>query len=91
MMTMFQALGKPAQGIFLMMGKQLLFSVPLWYILKGLYGFNGFIFALPAADILTAILAFVLSTPAVKNNADGGCKENALELRKTDIHGLVMF
>ncbi|WP_461257463.1 hypothetical protein, partial [Treponema sp. R80B11-R83G3] len=36
---------------------------PALYILDSLFGFNGFIFALPTADICTVILAFTLSRP----------------------------
>jgi hypothetical protein len=40
--------------------------VPLLYLLNGLFGFNGFIFAQPTADIFTAVLALVLSRPVFK-------------------------
>jgi Na+-driven multidrug efflux pump len=43
------------------LGRQLLFYFPLLYILSGLFGFNGFIFAMPLADVLTALLALALS------------------------------
>jgi putative MATE family efflux protein len=61
LMTTFQALGKPAEATLVSMGRQLLFYVPSLYILNGLFGFRGFIFALPTADICTAALALVLS------------------------------
>jgi Na+-driven multidrug efflux pump len=63
LMTTFQALGKPVEATLVSMGRQLLFYVPSLYILNGLFGFRGFIFAVPAADICTAALALVLSRP----------------------------
>jgi Na+-driven multidrug efflux pump len=45
------------------MGRQLLFFIPLLYLLNYFFGFNGFIWAQPAADILTTGIAVVLSRP----------------------------
>jgi hypothetical protein len=44
-----------------LLGWQLLFYVPLLYLLNHLFAFNGFIWAQPAADILTTGIALVLS------------------------------
>jgi putative MATE family efflux protein len=65
LMTTFQAMGKSMAAMIISLGRQLLFYVPALYILNALFGFNGFIFALPAADILTALLALCLSRPLV--------------------------
>jgi putative MATE family efflux protein len=59
-MTSYQALGKSFEATLVTLGRQLLFYVPLLYILNGLFGFKGFIFAMPLADIFTAFLALVL-------------------------------
>jgi putative MATE family efflux protein len=66
LITTYQALGKSVEATLVTLGRQLLFYVPLLYILNGLFGFNGFIFALPLADVFTAILALILSRPLLK-------------------------
>jgi putative MATE family efflux protein len=63
LMVSFQSFGKPVQAMIITLGRQLLFYVPLLYILNYLFSFNGFIWAQPAADILTAGIAIVLSRP----------------------------
>jgi putative MATE family efflux protein len=65
-MTTFQALGKGVSAMLLTLGRQLLFYLPSLYILNALFKFNGFVFALPAADICTAMLAVVLGIPLIK-------------------------
>jgi putative MATE family efflux protein len=64
--TTFQALGRPVEAMLVTLGRQLLFYVPLLFILNGLFGFNGFILALPAADVFTALLALGLSRPVFR-------------------------
>ncbi|MDR2517296.1 MAG: MATE family efflux transporter [Spirochaetaceae bacterium] len=59
-MVTFQALGKPLAATVIMMGRQLLFYLPMLFILNGLFGFSGFIWAMPAADILTTGIALAL-------------------------------
>ena len=62
----FQALGKPLQATVVTMGRQLLFYLPLLFLLNHLFGFKGFIWAQPAADILTTGIAFVLGMSLLK-------------------------
>jgi putative MATE family efflux protein len=64
--TTFQALGKSMAAMVVSLGRQLLFYVPALYILTALFGFRGFIFVLPAADVCTALLALILGIPLVK-------------------------
>jgi putative MATE family efflux protein len=64
--TTYQALGRPVEATFVTLGRQLLFFVPLLYILNGLFGFRGFVFVFPAAEVLTAALAVALSRPLFK-------------------------
>ncbi|MDR0554520.1 MAG: MATE family efflux transporter [Treponema sp.] len=64
--TTFQALGRGTAAMFVSLGRQLLFYVPALYILNALFGFRGFIFALPAADVLTALLAVAFGIPLIK-------------------------
>jgi Na+-driven multidrug efflux pump len=63
LMVSFQSFGKSGQAMIITMGRQLLFYVPLLYLLNYLFGFTGFIWAQPAADILTTGIALLLSRP----------------------------
>jgi putative MATE family efflux protein len=63
LMVSFQSFGKPIQAMVITMGRQLLFYVPLLYLLHYLFAFNGFVWAQPAADILTTAIAVILSRP----------------------------
>jgi Na+-driven multidrug efflux pump len=63
LMVSFQSFGKSIQAMVITMGRQLLFYVPLIYLLNHLFGFVGFIWAQPAADILTTGIAVILSRP----------------------------
>jgi putative MATE family efflux protein len=66
MMVSFQALGKPVQAMVTTMGRQLLFYVPLLYLLSNAFQFDGFIWAQPAADILTTGIAVALGLSLLK-------------------------
>jgi len=60
LMSMFQSLGKPVQSLAISLGRQGLFYIPALSIFSSLWGFDGFIRALPAADLATVILSLVL-------------------------------
>ena len=66
LMASFQALGKPFQAMIISMGRQLLFYIPLLYMLNHFFGFIGFIWAQPIADILTTGIAVVLGISLIK-------------------------
>jgi putative MATE family efflux protein len=66
LMTTYQALGRSVEATLVALGRQVLFYVPLLYILSGLFGFNGFMFAMPLADVCTSTLALALSGPLFK-------------------------
>jgi putative MATE family efflux protein len=66
LITTFQALGKSLAARVVSLGRQLLFYVPALYLLNALFGFRGFIFALPAADVCTAALALILAVPLIR-------------------------
>ncbi len=74
LMVTFQAFGKSIQAMVVTVGRQLLFYVPLLYLLNHLFGFDGFIWAQPGADILTAGIALVLGISLFKllRGEDGG-------------------
>ncbi len=66
LMVTFQAFGKPIQATIITMGRQLLFYVPLIFLLNYRFGFDGFIWAQPASDILTTGIAVVLGVSLIK-------------------------
>ena len=65
MMT-FQATGKALKSMFMGLGRQCILYLPLLFILNNAFGFNGFIFAQPIADILTTVLGIILSISFLK-------------------------
>lgn len=60
LMSMFQALGKGVQSLVISLGRQGFFYIPFLSIFSMQWGFNGFIRALPAADVATTLLSLVL-------------------------------
>jgi putative MATE family efflux protein len=60
-MIAFQALGKFAQATVITLGRQCVIYIPLLLILNHFFQFNGFIYAQPAGDILTAGVSLLLS------------------------------
>ncbi len=60
LMSMFQALGKGVQSLVISLGRQGFFYVPFLAIFSTQWGFNGFIRALPAADVATTLLSLTL-------------------------------
>jgi putative MATE family efflux protein len=59
-MVTFQALGKPVLATIVSLGRQCLFYIPLLYILDGFFGFRGFVYSQPIADVCTAVIALFL-------------------------------
>ena len=55
--TFFPSIGKAGRGAFLSFSKQILFMIPLLLILPAFYGLDGVMYAQPAADALSFILA----------------------------------
>jgi len=66
LMVTFQATGKALRAMFISLGRQCIFYIPLLFILNDLFGFNGFIFAQPVADIITTAIAVMFSFSFVK-------------------------
>ena len=56
----FQATGKAMKAFILVVVRQIFFFLPMLFVLNYLYGFQGFIFAQPAADALTSFIALFL-------------------------------
>jgi putative MATE family efflux protein len=75
-MVTFQATGKALMSTIINLGRQFLFYLPLLFILNHYFHFEGFMYAQPAADILTSVIAIILSIDMLKKlNAEGG-KQN---------------
>lgn len=66
LMMTFQATGKALRAMFISLGRQCIFYIPLLFTLNALFGFNGFIFAQPIADIITTFIAIMFSFSFVK-------------------------
>ena len=57
----FQSIGKPMKAMISTMSRSLLFFLPALYILGGLYGLDGILWAGPVSDILAGILVCSLA------------------------------
>ena len=58
--TLFQAIGKPVQALILSMARQIIFLIPLIFILPRFFKLNGVWYSFPLADFLTMMLTVVL-------------------------------
>ena len=56
----FQSLGMVSKSIFLSLSRQLLFLVPMVYILPAFMDIKGVFFAFPCSDLLACITTFIL-------------------------------
>ena len=65
-MVTFQATGKAVKAMVVSLGRQCLVYLPLLFSLNALYGFEGYIYAQPIADIVTTVIAFLLSLSFLK-------------------------
>ncbi len=57
---LFQALGKAKASLFLALSRQLLFLIPFVLIFPLIWGVDGIWFSFPSADILSAIVTFLM-------------------------------
>ena len=58
----FQSTGQPRKSLFLSLSRQVLFLIPLIYILPNIHGLglNGIWLAGPVSDLLSAVVAFAM-------------------------------
>ena len=56
----FQCIEKVKVSIFLSLSRQLLFLIPLLYILPLSYGIDGVWYSLPASDLVASIMAGIM-------------------------------
>jgi putative MATE family efflux protein len=66
LMVTFQATGKAIKSMVISLGRQCLLYIPLLFTLNSLFGFNGYIYAQPAADILVTVVAVLMSLSFLK-------------------------
>jgi putative MATE family efflux protein len=64
---LFMALGKAGKGAFITLGRQLLFFIPLAFILPGIFGEFGLWLAYPLGDLLIVILGILLVNGELQN------------------------
>jgi putative MATE family efflux protein len=67
LMITFQALGKAIQSTIINLGRQFIIYLPLLFFLNTKFGFNGFIYAQPVADIATTCISAVLSVSLIRS------------------------
>ncbi|PKN33959.1 MAG: MATE family efflux transporter [Deltaproteobacteria bacterium HGW-Deltaproteobacteria-19] len=58
--NLFQSIGKAKVAIFLSLSRQVLFLIPLLFVLSHAFGLEGVWVALPASDILASLLTLVV-------------------------------
>ena len=56
----FQSIGMSGKSIFLSLTRQLIFLIPLLLILPSHFGVNGVWYSMPAADLLSSVIAAIM-------------------------------
>jgi len=64
--TIFQAIGKPVQTFILATSRQILFLIPLIFILPRFFGINGIWLSFPIADTLSFVITIVMVIPQMR-------------------------
>ncbi|GHV83035.1 MATE family efflux transporter [Spirochaetia bacterium] len=62
----FQSVGKAVQGTILSLSRQIIFYIPLLYILPKFFGLTGVFFAMPASDFGAIILSVIVMSFEIK-------------------------
>ena len=60
------AIGKPKQGIFLSLTRQIIFLLPLILIMPLIMGIDGIMYAGPVADCMAGLAAIIMATIELK-------------------------
>jgi len=58
--NLFQSMKMPHKSIFLSISRQLLFLIPLLYLLPSIWGVDGVWISIPVADVISTIIAAIL-------------------------------
>ena len=69
--TLFQATGKGGKAAFTIMGRQLLFFIPLVLILPRFIGMDGIILATPVSDVLVCVIGLFLMIGSFREMRSG--------------------
>lgn len=69
--TLFQATGKGGKAAFTIMGRQILFFIPLVLILPRFIGMNGIILATPISDVLVCLVGVFMLASSFKEMRAG--------------------
>jgi Na+-driven multidrug efflux pump len=64
--SLFQALGRAVPALILALSRQLLFFIPVLFILPPVMGLNGIWYAFPAADVLAFTVTTYMLTRELK-------------------------
>lgn len=59
--TFFTSIGKPKKGIFLSLTRQILFLLPLIFLLPLFLGIDGLLYAGLAADLMAAVVTIIMA------------------------------
>lgn len=78
MMVTFIATGMALKAMIVSLGRQCLIYLPLLFILNAVFGFSGFIYAQPIADITTTIISVLMSISFLKDLNE----KNKIEITK---------
>ncbi len=62
----FTAIGKPNRGVFLSLTRQMIFFMPLMFLLPLRFGIMGLLYTAPIADFLSVIVALVMVIPELR-------------------------
>ncbi|WP_024834401.1 MATE family efflux transporter [Ruminiclostridium josui] len=78
----FQSIGKYKQAMFLTLSRQIIFLVPLLFILPIFFKMNGVLFAVPVSDLLSSIITGLLLFKEIKGL-------NRIHNESTDVNGSI--
>lgn len=56
----FAAIAQPGKGVFLSLSRQIIFYIPLAFLLTYLYGIEGILFSQPIADVLSVLISVIM-------------------------------
>jgi len=64
----YQGIGKPLPALVLTLLRQVLFFIPLMFILPPIYGVNGIWYAFPLSDVLSSVVTVLILLKSIKSH-----------------------
>lgn len=64
--TVFQALGHATEAVILSLSRQILFFIPIFYVMSYYYEFSGVLLTFPMADFLACVVTLILIIKELK-------------------------